>query len=56
MFSIKGWIVNIFGRMGYIVCHNYSILPLWSESSHKQYVNDGCGVLIKLYLQNEVMG
>ena len=38
-FSVKGWIVNVFGHVGYRVCQNHSVLPLWNESSHKQYVN-----------------
>ena len=39
MFSVKGQRGNIWGIAGHIVCHNYSTLWPWLESSRKQYTS-----------------
>ena len=41
----------------YGLCHYYSTLSLYWESSHRQYKNDGCSpVPIKCYLQKQAVG
>lgn len=43
-FCIKSHIINSFCSLGsYSVCLNYSTLPLWWESSHRQYKNEWRG-------------
>lgn len=51
-FSVRGWIVNIWGFVGYTVCHNYLAQPLYHESIHRQYINEWAS----LYLPEPLFG
>lgn len=36
----KGKVVNIFGFVGHIACHKYSVPPLQHESSYRQCIHE----------------
>lgn len=39
-FLSKGKVVNIFGFVGHIACHKYSVPPLQHESSYRQCIHE----------------
>lgn len=49
--SLKGQIANTFGSVG-----SYSMLALWPQSNHSQYVNEYDCISIKFYLQKQEVG